>query len=47
MSDKIRTWNRVKRQAGKIHLPEQMPSLLTNEGNVKDPGKVADAFNNY
>jgi hypothetical protein len=31
---------------GKIHLTKQMPSLLTNNEKVKDPGTVANAFNN-
>jgi hypothetical protein len=49
MSDnKIKTaWNIIKRETGKIHLPEQMPSLLINEEKVKGPGKVADTFNNF
>jgi hypothetical protein len=41
------TWNIVKRETGKIHFPEQMPSLLINGDKGKDPGKVADAFNNF
>jgi hypothetical protein len=30
-----------------LNLTEQMPSLLTNNGEVKDPGTVANAFNNF
>jgi hypothetical protein len=41
------TWNIVKTETGKIHLPEQMPSHLINGEKVKDPGKVADAFNKF
>jgi hypothetical protein len=48
MSDnKIKTtWSTVKRELGKIHLPEQMPSPSNGE-KVKDPGKVAVAFSNF
>jgi hypothetical protein len=39
------TWNIVKRETGKIHLAEQMPSLLINNEKVKGPVTVANAFN--
>jgi hypothetical protein len=47
-NNKIKTtWNVIKRETGKIHLTEQMASLLTNNEKVKDPGTVANAFNNF
>jgi hypothetical protein len=40
--NKIKTmWNIVKRETGKIHLSEQMLSLLINNEKVKDPVTVA------
>jgi hypothetical protein len=36
-----------KRGTGKIHLTEQMPSLLTNNEKVKDPRTMAFAFINF
>jgi hypothetical protein len=41
------TWNIIKRETGKMHLSEQMPSLLTNNEKVKDLGTVANYFNNF
>jgi hypothetical protein len=32
---------------GKIHVMEQMPSLLINDEKIKDPEKVADVFNSF
>jgi hypothetical protein len=32
------TWIIVKRETGKVHLPEKIPSLLMNGEKVKDPG---------
>jgi hypothetical protein len=44
--NKIKTTrNIVKRETGKIHLAEQMPSLLINNEKVKYPVTVANAFN--
>jgi hypothetical protein len=44
--NKIKTaWNIIRRKTGKIHLTENMPSLLTNNEKVKDPGTEANAFN--
>jgi hypothetical protein len=37
----------MKRVAGKIHLTEQMPSLLSSDENVKDLGTVANAISNF
>jgi hypothetical protein len=31
----------------KIHITEQMPSLLINDEKIKDPEKVADVFNSF
>jgi hypothetical protein len=42
------TWNMVKKETGKFHFkPEWMPSVLTHNEKVKDPEKVADAFNSF
>jgi hypothetical protein len=30
------TWNTVKKETGKLHLTEQMPSVLINNDKVKD-----------
>jgi hypothetical protein len=39
------TWNIVKRVTGKVHVTEQVTSLSTDNGKVKDPETVAKAFN--
>jgi hypothetical protein len=36
-----------KGETGKMHLAEQMPFFLTNNGNVKYPEAVANAVNNF
>jgi hypothetical protein len=46
--DKIKiTWNKIKKESGKIHVTEQMPSLLTKDEKMKDPEKVADVINSF
>jgi hypothetical protein len=40
-------WNTVKRETGKVHLTEQIPSAFTNNGKVKDPETVANVFNHF
>jgi hypothetical protein len=42
---KIKTWNTIKQETGKIHATEQMPSLLVNDEKIKD--KVAEVFNSF
>jgi hypothetical protein len=37
--------NIIKNSIGKMHLPEQVPSLLINNEKVKDPEVVSSAFN--
>jgi hypothetical protein len=32
---------------GKLHLTEQIPSLLINDEEVKDPEVIADASNTF
>jgi hypothetical protein len=32
---------------GKIHVTEQIPSLLINDEKIKEPEKVADVFSSY
>jgi hypothetical protein len=41
------TWNVVKQGTGKIHVTEQMPSLLMNNEQIKDPEKVTDVLNSF
>jgi hypothetical protein len=41
------TWNIVKRETGKIHLIDEMQSLLTKTEKIKDIGTFANAFNNF
>jgi hypothetical protein len=41
------TWNIMKRETVRIHLIEQLPSLHMNNGTVKDPEALANAFNNF
>jgi hypothetical protein len=37
----------VKRETGKVHVTEQIPSVFTDSGKVKDRGRVVNAFNNF
>jgi hypothetical protein len=37
----------MKKETGKIHVTEQMPSLLINNKKIKDPEKNADVFNSF
>jgi hypothetical protein len=37
-------WNILKYETGKLHLAEQIPSLLIDDEEVKDPEVIADAF---
>jgi hypothetical protein len=47
-NNKIKTtWNIIKQETGKIHITEQMPSLLINDEKIRDPQKVADVFNDF
>jgi hypothetical protein len=47
-SDKTKTmWNIIKHETGKLHLTEQIPSLLINDENIKDPKVITLAFNNF
>jgi hypothetical protein len=39
------TWNVIKHETGKLHLTEQISSLLINDEKVKDTDVIADAFN--
>jgi hypothetical protein len=41
------TWNIIKHETGKLHLTEQIPSILINEETAKDPEEIADAFNTF
>jgi hypothetical protein len=37
----------MRKETGKIHVMEQIPSLLINYEKIKDLGKVADVFNTF
>jgi hypothetical protein len=41
------TWNIIKCESGKLHLTEQISSVLSNSGKVNDPQIIADAFNTF
>jgi hypothetical protein len=41
------TQNIIKQETGKIHVTEQLPYLVINDENRKDPEKVADVFNSF
>lgn len=38
------TWNIIKHNTRKLHLAEQIPSLLTKSKKVKDPERVVNAL---
>jgi hypothetical protein len=37
----------MKQETGKMHIVEQMPSLLINNKKIKDTEKFADVFNSF
>jgi hypothetical protein len=41
------TWNIIKKETGKLHSMEQVPSLLMNNEELTDPKKIANAFNTF
>jgi hypothetical protein len=41
------TWNIIKCESGKLHLTEQIPSVLINSEKVNDIQIIADAFNTF
>ncbi|PNF23822.1 hypothetical protein B7P43_G15913 [Cryptotermes secundus] len=41
------TWNIIKRETGKMHLTDQMPSLLAKSEKAKDLEIVANDFNKF
>jgi hypothetical protein len=41
------TWNITKCQSGKLHLTEQIPSVLINSEKINDPQIIAYAFNTF
>jgi hypothetical protein len=48
LNNQIKTiWNIIKQQTGKLHLTEQIPSLLINDEKVKDLEEIAGAFNTF
>jgi len=45
--DKIKaTRNTIKKERVKVHSVEQVPILLVNDGKLKDPTNLTNAFNN-
>jgi hypothetical protein len=45
--NKIKSWNIIKCESEKLHLTEQIPSVLINSEKVNDPQIIADAFNTF
>ena len=41
------TWIIINKQTGKVHLIEQVPTVLVNDEKLKDPTDMANAFNNF
>jgi hypothetical protein len=41
------TWNIIKKETGKVHSMEQVPSLLMNNEELTDPKNVANTFNTF
>jgi hypothetical protein len=37
----------MKKETGKVHPPEQIPSLLVDNKKLNDPKNVANAFNKF
>ncbi|GFG38826.1 hypothetical protein Cfor_11239 [Coptotermes formosanus] len=47
-NNKIKTtWNIIKKETGKVHPAEQIPSLLVDNKKLNDPKSVANAFKNF
>ena len=46
-NNKIKTWKIIKKETGKIHSVQQVPSLLVKVGKLKDPTNVPKASNNF
>ena len=47
-SNKVKTtWNIIKKETGKLHPTEQIPSLVMGNENLKEPESLANTFNNY
>jgi carbamoylphosphate synthase large subunit len=41
------TWIIINKQTGKVHLIEQVPTVLVNDEKLKDPTDIASSFNNF
>jgi hypothetical protein len=41
------TWNIIKQETGKIHVTEQISSLLREDEKIKYTEKVADVINSF
>jgi ribosomal protein L33 len=41
------TWNIIKKETGKVHPTEQVPSLVVSNEKLKDPKSMANAFSNF
>jgi hypothetical protein len=47
-SNKVKTtWNIIRKETGKLHPTEQIPSLVVGNEKLKEPKSMANAFNNY
>jgi hypothetical protein len=48
LDNQIKTnWNTIEHETGKLHLTDQIPSLLINDEKLKDPEVIADAFSTF
>jgi len=41
------TWEILKKETGRVHSVEQVPTLLVNDEKLKDSTNMATAFNNF
>jgi hypothetical protein len=41
------TWNIIKKETRKVNSLKVFPSLLVNDGTLKDPKGGENAFNNF
>ena len=41
------TWNIIQKEMGKVYAVEEVPTLHVNNEQLKDPTKMANAFNTF
>jgi hypothetical protein len=47
-NNKVKTiWNIIRKETGKVHSTELVPSLLENDEKLKAPKNVANNFNKF